>query len=70
MSFNYSYAQMGTHPMTAEGVSLILAGIAAAVASLVYSCRNVRHSECCGSRCDQRTQLPTSKLSFAQSTEI
>lgn len=70
MSFNYSYSQTSTHPMSAEGVSLVVAGIAAGLASLVYSCRNVRHSECCGSRCDQRTPLPASKDSIAIETQV
>ena len=37
----------------AESIGLILAGIAAAVVSIVYSCRHLKTSKCCGFSCTQ-----------------
>jgi hypothetical protein len=38
---------------TASDISLMIGGIAAAVATIVYSCKHVSKSSCCGFNCTQ-----------------
>ena len=58
--------------MSPEGVSLVIAGVAAAVASIVYSLKNVKHSECCCIKCDQKVLAlaPVSKDSITEVTQV
>ena len=37
----------------AESIGLILAGIAAAIGAVTYSCRHLKTSNCCGFSCTQ-----------------
>ena len=48
-----------TENISAEGVSLVLAGVAAAIASVVYSLKHVKHSSCCLGlfECDQKVVI-------------
>ena len=34
-------------------ISLLIAGIAAAFATIVYSCKHIKKSKCCGFSCEQ-----------------
>jgi hypothetical protein len=34
-------------------ISLLIAGIAAAFATIVYSCKHIKKSDCCGVSCEQ-----------------
>jgi hypothetical protein len=34
-------------------ISLLIAGIAAAFATIVYSCKHIKKSSCCGFNCEQ-----------------
>ena len=34
-------------------ISLLIGGIAAAFATIVYSCKHIKKSKCCGSSCEQ-----------------
>lgn len=45
-----------TENISAEGVSLVIGGVAAAIASIVYSLKHVKHSSCCLGfvECDQK----------------
>lgn len=62
--FNYSQTQ--EHTTSPEAVSLIIGGAAAALVSVIYALKNIRHSSCLGCiECDQRTNLPISKESLA-----
>lgn len=67
--FNYSQTQpQHTSP---EAVSLIIGGAAAALVSVIYAFKNVKHSSCLGCiECDQRTPLPASKDSIATETQV
>jgi hypothetical protein len=53
------YNMTNTENMSAEGISLILGGVAAAIASIVYSLKHVQHSKCCLGllECDQKVVL-------------
>jgi hypothetical protein len=53
------------HIYTADEIALILGALSAAIAAVIYSVKNVKHSSCCGGVlvCDQRTELPPSKNS-------
>ena len=48
-----------TENISAEGVSLVIGGVAAAIASIVYSLKHVKHSSCCLGllECDQKVVL-------------
>mgnify|MGYP003631541165 CR=1 FL=1 len=35
------------------GMAALVAAIAAAIGSIIYASKHIRHSECLGSRCDQ-----------------
>ena len=35
------------------GMASLVAAIAAAIGSIIYASKHIRHSECLGSRCDQ-----------------
>lgn len=35
------------------GMAALVAAIAAAIGSVIYASKHIRHSECLGSRCDQ-----------------
>ena len=37
-----------------EGIAIIMAGVAAAIGSVVYSLKSVKHSDCMGAHCDQK----------------
>ena len=39
--------------MNAEAVSLIIASIGACIASIIYSLKHIRKSDCCGNSCQQ-----------------
>lgn len=67
--FNYSQTQS---PPSAESVSLLVGGIAAAIVSIVYAFKNVKHSSCCSNclECDQRTEIPVSKASLAEVSAV
>ena len=48
-----------TENISAEGVSLVIGGVAAAIASIVYSLKHVKHSSCCLGfvECDQKVLI-------------
>ena len=48
-----------TENISAEGVSLVIGGVAAAIASIVYSLKHVKHSSCCLGLfvCDQKVVM-------------
>tara|TARA_R110001632_G_scaffold173375_2_gene292826 strand:+ start:160 stop:372 length:213 start_codon:yes stop_codon:yes gene_type:complete len=50
------YNMTNTENISAEGVSLVIGGVAAAIASIVYSLKHVKHSSCCLGfvECDQK----------------
>jgi len=35
------------------GMAALVAAVAAAIGSIIYASKHIRHSECLGSRCDQ-----------------
>ena len=39
--------------MEAEAVALIIASIGGCIASVIYSFKHIKKSECCGSKCTQ-----------------
>ena len=39
--------------MNSEELGILLGGISAILASLIYFTKNIRQSECCGSKCKQ-----------------
>tara|TARA_R110002126_G_C10359265_1_gene492409 strand:- start:227 stop:460 length:234 start_codon:yes stop_codon:yes gene_type:complete len=39
--------------MSATDVSMVVAGVAAALASIIYSLKHVKKSRCCGASCEQ-----------------
>jgi len=41
--------------MEAQAVALIIASIGGCIASIIYSFKHIRESECCGSKCVQDT---------------
>mgnify|MGYP003121752111 CR=1 FL=1 len=45
--------------MDATSVSLILTAIFGGIASVIYSLKHIRKSECCGSKCIQDTNDDT-----------
>jgi len=40
--------------MNTEAVALIIASIGGCIASVIYSLKHIRKSECCGNRCIQQ----------------
>jgi len=53
------YNMTNTENISAEGVSLVIGGVAAAIASIVYSLKHVKHSSCCLGfvECDQKVLI-------------
>ena len=51
---NWSESGIGdvTEMLGAE-VAAIIAACAAAIGSIIYASKHIKHSECCGARCDQ-----------------
>mgnify|MGYP003644653473 FL=1 len=45
--------QLKSEGMSATDVSMIIAGGAAALASIIYSLKHVKKSKCCGASCEQ-----------------
>ena len=39
--------------MSATDVSMVIGGVAAALASIIYSLKHVKKSRCCGASCEQ-----------------
>lgn len=60
------------HVYTAEEIALMLGALGAMVASIIYSVKNIKHSTCCLGlfSCDQRTELPVSKNSIIQESNV
>jgi len=60
------------HVYTADEIALMLAGLGGCVATIVYSVKNIKHSTCCLGlfSCDQRTELPVSKDSINQVSNV
>lgn len=60
--------------MEAQAVALIIGSIGGLIASIIYSLKHIRKSECCGSKCVQDTdtiiinECPTQNST--RSTEI
>tara|TARA_R100001126_G_C4777967_1_gene125704 strand:- start:36 stop:218 length:183 start_codon:yes stop_codon:yes gene_type:complete len=42
--------------MEAQAVALIIGSIGGLIASIIYSLKHIRESECCGSKCKQDTE--------------
>ena len=42
--------------MSATDVSMVIAGVAAALASIIYSLKHVKKSKCCGASCEQEVE--------------
>lgn len=73
MSNMFNYSQTQSPPAhSAESISLVIAGVAAAIVSIVYAMKNVKHSSCCSKciECDQRTEIPPSKASLAEVSAV
>ena len=69
----WNYSQTQTTPAhSAESISLVITGIAAAIISIIYAMKNVKHSSCCSRciECDQRTEIPPSKASLSNIAEV
>jgi len=49
---NASIDKVVTEMLGAE-VAAIIAAVAAAIGSIIYASKHIKHSECCGARCDQ-----------------
>lgn len=49
---NASIDEVVTEMLGAE-VAAIIAACAAAIGSIIYASKHIKHSECCGARCDQ-----------------
>tara|TARA_R110000851_G_C13032338_1_gene561241 strand:- start:311 stop:541 length:231 start_codon:yes stop_codon:yes gene_type:complete len=45
-----------TEGMSATDVSMVIAGAAAALASIIYSLKHVKKSKCCGASCEQEVE--------------
>ena len=60
------------HQYTADEVALLLGALSACVAGIIYSIKNVKKSSCCGGLIsfEQRTELPISKDSICQQSEV
>ena len=60
------------HRYTADEVALLLGALSACVAGIIYSIKNVKKSSCCGGLIsfEQRTELPISKDSICQQSEV
>tara|TARA_R110000744_G_scaffold139492_2_gene250560 strand:- start:5027 stop:5242 length:216 start_codon:yes stop_codon:yes gene_type:complete len=41
---------------TTEGIAMVIAGISAAIVSIVYSLKSVKHSDCGWFSCDQKVK--------------
>ena len=41
---------------TTEGIAMVIAGISAAIVSIVYSFKSVKHSDCGWFSCDQKVK--------------
>lgn len=41
--------------MNAEAITLIIASVGALIASVIYSLKHIKKSECCGGKCVQDT---------------
>lgn len=73
MSNMFNYSQTQSPPAhSAESISLVITGIAAAIISIIYAMKNVKHSSCCSRciECDQRTEIPPSKASLSNIAEV
>lgn len=73
MSNMFNYSQTQSPPAhSAESISLVIAGVAAAIVSIVYAMKNVKHSSCCSKciECDQGTEIPPSKASPSNIAEV
>jgi len=60
------------HIYSADEVALLLGALSACVAGIIYSIKNVKKSSCCGGLIsfEQRTELPASKNSICQQSEV
>tara|TARA_R110001606_G_scaffold348339_1_gene497874 strand:- start:811 stop:1047 length:237 start_codon:yes stop_codon:yes gene_type:complete len=47
------YSEPSNDGMSATDVSMVVAGVAAALASIIYSLKHVKKSRCCGASCEQ-----------------
>tara|TARA_R110000803_G_scaffold36216_3_gene77855 strand:+ start:920 stop:1177 length:258 start_codon:yes stop_codon:yes gene_type:complete len=56
MSQDQSYIYPQSEGMSATDVSMIIAGGAAALASIIYSLKHVKKSKCCGASCEQEVE--------------
>ena len=50
------YSNQSTDSMSATDVSMVIAGAAAALASIIYSLKHVKKSKCCGASCEQEVE--------------
>lgn len=55
--------------MDTNEVALIISAIAASIATVVYSMKHVKKSNCCGSSCVQETNVDL-ELGKVKSTEV
>ena len=51
------------------GMGALVAAIAAAIGSVIYAAKHIRHSECLGSKCDQQVVVE-SAVSTKQETNV
>ena len=49
-------ASTNTNLYTTEGIAMVIAGISAAIVSIVYSFKSVKHSDCGWFSCDQKVE--------------
>ena len=56
--------------MESQDITLIIAAVAAALGSIIYSMKHVKNSNCCGSSCNQETDVEKQLSNLAISTEL
>lgn len=60
------------HTYTADEIALLLGALGGLIASIIYGLKNVKKSSCCLGliKIEQRTELPQSKESIIQQSEV
>ena len=60
------------HTYTADEIALLLGALGGLIASIIYGLKNVKKSSCCLGliKIEQRTELPVSKNSIIQESEV
>ena len=56
--------------MESQDITLIIGSIAAALASIIYSLKHVKKSNCCGSTCIQETDVEKQIPNITDTTEL